>query len=251
MKWTGSAFFGLLIAIVGLAMLLDNMGLLGDIRLSNYFPLIFTFYGVIWLARCRRLERAILPGIMIAGGVLGTMGNLRMLHFSARDWWPLILIAVGLSMLFRRTRGWDGGRWVRGGGREHFRFASEVHIAGGSKSSSNSPTIDETAVFSEIKRVITSQEFTGGQVQATFGAVKVDMRSAGLGLGRSATVDCTASFGGIEFRIPETWRVVWEGAAAFGAFHDKTVPPRPEVGVTPPTLVLTGQAAFGGIEVRN
>jgi hypothetical protein len=81
--------------------------------------------------------------------------------------------------------------------------------------------------------------------------VKVDMRSAGLGLGRSATVDCTASFGGIEFRIPETWRVVWEGAAAFGAFHDKTVPPRPEVGVTPPTLVLTGQAAFGGIEVRN
>src|SRR5437660_748374 len=120
MRYTSSAFFGLIIAIVGVAMLLDNMGLLGDIRLASYFPLIFTFYGAILLARCRRPDRAILPGIMIVGGILGTLGNLHLLHFSARDWWPLILIGVGLSLLFRRTYGWDRARWEQR--RDRFRF---------------------------------------------------------------------------------------------------------------------------------
>ena len=233
-------------------MLLDNMGLLGNIRLANYFPLVFTFYGVMWLARCRRLDQAVLPGIMIAGGILGTLGNLRLLHFSAHDWWPLILIAVGLSLLFRRSRGWDGGRWAaRRGDRERFRFGGEVHIAGAAKSASNAPAIDENAVFSEIKRVITSQEFTGG---SGAGHLRLcEDRHAirprwGWVHGQGGM---QRQLWGIEFRIPETWRVIWEGAASFGAFHDKTVPPRPEAGVTPPTLVLTGQAAFGGIEVRN
>src|SRR5262249_24499734 len=151
------------------------------------------------------------PIVMIVGGILGTLGNLHILHISFHELWPLILIGVGLSMLARRSTGWDPNRFRR----ERFRFNSDVHLAAGARSSSDAATIDETAVFSEIKRTVTSQEFTGGQVQATFGAVKVDLRNAAMPPGKSARVDCQASFGGIEFRIPGTWRVVWEGAASF------------------------------------
>jgi hypothetical protein len=252
MRYSGSAFTGLLIALIGLAFLLDNLGLFGYVRLADYFPLIFTFYGVLWLGRCTRPQRAILPVVMIVGGILGTLGNLHILRISVHELWPLILIAVGLSMLARRSGGWgQGGFDPERFGRRRFRFSTDVHVAGANRSASDAPALDENAIFSEIKRIITSQEFTGGQVQATFGAVKIDLRNAGMPPGKSARVDCQASFGGIEFRVPGTWRVIWEGAASFGAFHDKTVPPRPESGAQPPTLVLTGQAAFGGIEVRN
>jgi hypothetical protein len=60
-----------------------------------------------------------------------------------------------------------------------------------------------------------------------------------------------AVFGGIEIRVPRTWRVERESAAVFGSFEDKTVPPRPEPGFEPPTLVIRGNAVFGSIEVKN
>src|SRR5262249_14028142 len=161
----------------------------GYVRLADYFPLIFTFYGVIWLSRCSRPQRAIVPIVMIIGGILGTLGNLRILHISFGELWPLILIAVGLSMLARRAGGHGWRERLR---EERFRFNSDVHLAAGARSSSDAPAIDETAVFSEIKRTVTSQEFTGGQVQATFGAVKVDLRNAGMPPGKSARVDCQA-----------------------------------------------------------
>jgi hypothetical protein len=182
------------------------------------------------------------PGVLIAGGILGTLSNLHIIHLTFRQMWPLILIGVGVTMLF--------GRFQRIPGR--YAWANrDLHFASGSRSSSTASTLDEMAVFGEIKRIVTSQEFSGGNVKASFGSVKVDLRKAGMSPGRDATVDCDAGFGAIEFKIPETWRVVWQGSAVFGAFHDRTLPPRPEPGVSPPTLVLSGTAAFSGIEVRN
>ena len=58
-------------------------------------------------------------------------------------------------------------------------------------------------------------------------------------------------FGGIEITVPRTWKVVMKNAAVFGGCDDKTVPPRPEPGFEPVTLVITGAAVFGGVEIRN
>jgi alkanesulfonate monooxygenase SsuD/methylene tetrahydromethanopterin reductase-like flavin-dependent oxidoreductase (luciferase family) len=64
-------------------------------------------------------------------------------------------------------------------------------------------------------------------------------------------VDANAAFGAIKLRVPETWRVVVHGDAVFGAFEDKTVPPRPGPGIDPPILIITGNAAFGAVEIEN
>ena len=40
-------------------------------------------------------------------------------------------------------------------------------------------------------------------------------------------------------------------SAVFGGVDDKTAPPRTTPGVTPPKLIITGFAAFGGIVVKS
>jgi hypothetical protein len=42
-----------------------------------------------------------------------------------------------------------------------------------------------------------------------------------------------------------------QGNAVFGAYEDKTIPPRPEAGVEGPTLVVRGGTAFGAVEISN
>lgn len=247
MRLSSSNATAILLVLIGIAFLLDNMGMFGMVRLADYFPLLFSFYGVVWIAQCRRRDHMVWPGLLIVGGVLGTLGNLRLIHLSFHELWPLIMIGVGISMLVGRQARHDAfNRWRSSG-----KWKSDLNIASGSRSSSASSTLDEVAVFGEVKRAVTSQEFAGGQIKATFGAVNIDLRKAAILPGKEVVIDCNATFGGIELKVPETWRLVWTGSAVFGGFSDKTLPPRPEPGVTPPTLVITGTAAFGGIEVRN
>jgi hypothetical protein len=54
--------------------------------------------------------------------------------------------------------------------------------------------------------------------------------------------------GGIHLAVPETWRVTNDVATFMGGAEDKTTPPLED---DAPTLVLTGFAVMGGIEVRN
>ena len=247
MRLNGSNATAILLVLIGIAFLLDNMGLFGMVRVADYFPLLFSFYGVMWIVQCKRRDHMVWPGVLIVGGVLGTLANLRMIHLSFHELWPLLMIGAGISMLVGRSARRDAfNKWRSDG-----KWRSDINFASGSRSSSSAATLDEVAVFGEVKRAVTSQEFTGGHIKATFGAVNIDLRKAAIPPGKEAVIDCNASFGGIELKVPETWRLVWTGTAVFGGFSDKTLPPRPEPGVTPPTLVVTGTAAFGGIEVRN
>ena len=106
------------------------------------------------------------------------------------------------------------------------------------------------AIFSSVKRRIDEQDFKGGEVVAVFGEVKIDLRKAGIASGE-AVIEVNAVFAGVDIRVPETWLVVLRGAGIFGAFEDKTIPPRTDPGVKPPTLVITGTAVFGATKVDN
>lgn len=241
MRVNSSNVTAITLVLIGVAFLLDNLGLFGGFRVSSFFPLLFTLYGAVWLTSCKRRDHFVWPAVLMVGGVLATLANLDILRISWHQLWPLALIGAGVSMLLGRT-------W-----RADFkdRLRSDINFGSGSRSTSFSATLDENAVFGEVKRAITSQEFTGGQIKASFGSVNIDLRKAGIAPGKEAIIDCNASFGGIEIKIPESWRLEWRGTAVFGGFSDKTLPPRPEPGVTPPLLIITGTAAFGGIEVRN
>ena len=64
-------------------------------------------------------------------------------------------------------------------------------------------------------------------------------------------IEANTSFGSVEIRIPESWKLNMQGQAIFGAYEDKTIPSRPEPGVQTPVLVIRGNSIFGGVTVRN
>jgi hypothetical protein len=112
--------------------------------------------------------------------------------------------------------------------------------------------LQESVVFASLNRRVDTQQFEGGKVDAVFGSIELDLSEASISSpDRRASLEANAVFGGIEITVPRTWKVIMKGAAVFGGCDDKTVPPRPEPGFDPPTLVITGAAVFGGVEIRH
>lgn len=107
-----------------------------------------------------------------------------------------------------------------------------------------------SAICSHVERHITAKDFKSGSLSAIFGGFEIDLTRAEIA-GDEAVIYAEAFFGGGEIRIPETWQLVMEGHALFGAFMDETRQ-RPPDGTTPAKrLIIRGSAVFGGISVQN
>ncbi|HVW08151.1 MAG TPA: DUF5668 domain-containing protein [Bryobacteraceae bacterium] len=236
----GASFAAVFLIVAGLLMFLDNLGFIPNIR--PYWPMAITVYGIWQLLRPGRPCPVVIAAFEVIAGILLTLGNLGRLHFSIGSLWPLFLIALGVNLLFRRQ---GPGRW-----KHHWanNFSAPAFVGGRFQGN----ILRENAAFSSVNRRVESATFEGADLNATFGELKIDLRAATISTpNREAVIETNASFGAIKLRIPETWRVLVQGGAAFGAFEDRTVPPRPEPGVDPPTVIIRGNATFGAVEIEN
>jgi hypothetical protein len=154
------------------------------------------------------------------------------------QFWPVLLIGLGLFLLVNRTV-WhfNMGRYCRDG------YAGAYQSGGGYR-------VRESAVFGGGKRRINAQDFTGGKIEAVFSGYEVDFRDAGM-QGDTAILKVDVVFGGAELRIPETWSVVVQGNGVFGAFSDTSRQPDPARTPNAKRLIVKGSAVFGGVEIRN
>ena len=247
----------ILIAI-GAVLFLDNLGLVPFANIRDYWPLAISAWGVALLSRNRGGCGLVWPWTMISIGALLTLGNLHYIRMNAGSVWPIFLIAAGISMLLKRS-GWDwGSRWGSRWGSMHDRMndpGRHVHFfAPGERlyRKFNNNILRLHVAFGGVNRRIESPTFEGADFTCSFGELKVDLRGATISTpNREAILYINASFGAIKLRIPETWKVVVHGTAVFGAYEDKTVPPRPVPGIDPPTLIVRGNAAFGAVEIEN
>jgi predicted membrane protein len=238
------ASFGAIVLIaLGAILFLDNLGLLPFANIRAYWPMAIAVFGALQLTRSRSACSMVWPWTMIAIGVLLTLGNLGILRVTIGSLWPVFLIAAGVSMLVRRTSWTVPRNWAR-------QWPDRVHM--GSRVRGSFRNLDANAVFSSVNRRIDDVNFERADLNCFFGELKVDLRGATIAApNREAVVDTNAAFGAIKLRVPETWRVVVHGSAVFGAYEDKTVPPRPGPGIDPPTLIISGNAAFGAVEIEN
>jgi hypothetical protein len=116
----------------------------------------------------------------------------------------------------------------------------------------NANTADPSAIFREfaflggIDRRNTSQTLRGGSATAFLGSVEIDLRECRMS-DAGAQLDVFTFMGNILFRIPRDWTVRSEVAAVLGSFEDHSAPPTGEA----KTLVITGQAIMGSIEIKN
>jgi predicted membrane protein len=233
----------LILIVAGALLFLDNLGLLPIRNIGAYWPLALVAWGLTLFERRRNVHSLIWATVVVVFGCLLLLGNLNIIHVTAAIIWPLILIAVGAMMLVGRGE-WAASipRWPMG----------QYDAGSRTRQSYFGNRLMESVVFSGAERRVESQNFEGGKVEAVFGGIDLDLSGAAItSSDRRAMLEANAVFGGIEIRVPRTWRVEKKGSAVFGGFDDRTVPPRPEPGFDPPTLVIKGAAVFGGIEVKN
>ena len=219
---------GSIIVLVGLGLLLDNMGIVEFRDVWRYWPVFLIVYGVSRIVSCRAVSSLVWGGAVALIGALLLLDNLDIITFNFSYIWPLIIIAFGLSLLVRAL---DRKRYLDG---------APV---------SNESVLNIVAVFSGSERAIDNPDFRGGDIVAVFGGVRLDLRRATIA--DKAVLDINAVFGGIEIRVPETWNVQSKGVGIFGGFDDKTIHPKPDPNVKTPQLIITGAAVFGGMSVSN
>jgi predicted membrane protein len=252
------SLFALLLIIAGSLLFLENLGLvpLGDIR--AYWPLWLVVWGVFIMDKTRSSIGSVWAGALIISGILLILGNLQIIRVNGGIVWPVMLIAFGVTMLMRPAQFGEWQGQIRLAALER-RKARRARFQGafGNRSFGNSDEfhgnqLHEAVIFSSVSRRVDTQQFEGGTLGAVFGSIEIDLTSASItSPQRMACLKASAVFGGIEILVPRTWKVDMKSAAVFGGCEDRTLPPRPEAGFEPVTLVVTGGAVFGGIQIRN
>jgi hypothetical protein len=195
----------------------------------RWWPVLLLGYGLSRIAGAGG-RRSLAAGVFFS--LLGALLLLRefgVIGIDLWDLWPVLLIAVGGSMLtgaLRRARGADP---AAGPGADP------------------ASTFSQFVVWSGIERKVTSPDFRGGDVTAIMGGAEIDLRPAKMPGGR-AIVDLTVMWGGVEIFVPADWQVTVEALPLMAGIEDGTRAPAGEVRGN---LVLRGVVLMGGVEIKN
>ncbi len=214
--------------------------------------------------------------LLIAIGGIFLLDSLDVMDFGhfMREWWPIILILVGLSK-FRRDRQSGGLLLIVLGtiflsatlGIVNFdriwRFWPLILIGVGiqiilrsrSNQSFTKKIIRQSedeyfnlyGIFNGSDHRIHSKNFKGGEAFVLFGGLDIDLTKAKADPD-GCNFSFTTIFGGIDIRVPEDWSVVTSGTSIFGGISNKTSSSKDDK-IT--SVNLNGIVLFGGIEVKN
>lgn len=218
---------GVLVIAMGMLFLLDNLAIWDFHRAIQFWPMAFILVGIIKLFDTDSADGYLLGAVLILVGVLMVLNRLGYIYFSWRMVWPLLLIALGGSVLYKAV---TGRRLI---GNSLNRVAASDDVA------------DVTAILGGFERRINSPAFKGGEVTAILGGCSLDMR--GSSIETEAVLNVFAVWGGITLKVPPDWTVVLHGTPIMGGFDEKTTPP-PD---NSKRLIVRGYAIMGGVEVRN
>jgi hypothetical protein len=248
-----SVVTAIIIIMVGIALLLHQLGMLPHDFMPHIWPAVFILAGILAVinATSSKLLYGVIRGTkvgsdkvlkkdpaatvlfgvaLMAVGVVLELNARGMIHVGWEVFWPLVIIGVGASMLWRHARPATG------------------HQQDGE--SSEEYPFDLNFVFSGTDRQVYDKDFKGGRINAVFGGFKLDLLHADIRSG-PAVLEVNAVFGGGEVRIPDSWAVEIQGSSMFGAMEDKTRRYQPDPTQPVKTLVIKGAVVFGGIVIKN
>lgn len=237
---TGRLVFGLVVIALGVVFLLEELGIADAGRILRYWPAVLLAYGVMRITGFFCRQNVIGGALFALAGAWLLLKAVDVIPYDPWDFWPVILVAIGVSMVLGAL-----GR-ARPGGPAAPRGAGSGNgaAAGGEDPS---PTISAFAVWSGVDRKVVAQNFRGGDVTAIMGGHEIDLRGAKLE-GESAVIDLFVVMGGVDLRVPEDWSVECDGVAIMGALEDNT---RSRTEPMRGRLILRGLILMGGVEVKN
>jgi predicted membrane protein len=229
--------FGLLVITAGALLIAFNQGYISD----DYRHIVFSwqmFLIAIGIINLGSSDSWILGIVLIGVGGFFLLPELSPeYHDMATNFWPVLLILLGLMIIFKRKKNKD--HWKRfKKWEEHsetdYKFENGVIV--------------ESNIFSGTKRILSPGEFKGGRLSNIFGGAEIDLSQTTLAEGENyLDVDCV--FGGISLIVPGDWDVHIMVKNTMGGFVDK----RRNVRATDTSrkLIIRGKAVFGGGEIKN
>lgn len=232
-KYSGRIFMGAILVILGALLLLDNLNIM-PIDLPGYvfsWKMLLVVIGAFILINSEHK----MPGVILIfiGGVFLLPEIFNVDYHNIFSFWPLLLVFMGLSLLFKKKAGHCPPR-------SRFERAAPADVN----------TLDEVVIFGGTEKRITSDNFRGGKITAVFGGAELDLRSCKLAEGQNV-LEITAMFGGVTMVAPPEWTVIIDITPVFGGVSDERVQHPSIIKDVSKELHIKGFLLFGGVEIKN
>ncbi len=232
---TPRLILGLSLILIGIVFTLDQMGVIDNAwHLLRFWPAVLIVAGGSKLLWPGSSSSRVTGAILVAVGAWLFLEQLDQVHISFWNYWPLLIVFVGLRIAWQGILGRRGGEGASGGFQD------------------GASTVNAVAVMGGATRRSLSEDFRGGDMIAFMGGCEIDLTGARIA-DPPAVIDAFALWGGVEIRVPEDWIVIVKGIPLLGGYEDNTHPVQTEIvpGVVPQELVVKGFAIMGGVEVKN
>jgi hypothetical protein len=225
LRVTGRLIFGIVLVACGLMWTLENLGVPGADEFMRWWPAALVVYGLVRITGVDGTRRVVSGVLVTLIGAYMLGRELGFIHVSIFRLWPVWLIAVGATLVWRSIRGPGAG-----------------HDA-----SDRSSYPRPFAFMGSNARKVDSQDFVGLEATAVMAGVEADLTGA-RPRGREVVAEVFVWWGGIELIVPENWHVVSEVTPVMGGVEDSTRFSGDEPATT---LVVRGLVVMGGVEVCN
>lgn len=209
---------GVTLVLIGILLLLSQMGIIHN--WFNFWAAVFFAAGMLNVVQPGRTR--VWGGLLLTVGVLLELNQLDLIHIRFDVYWPLLVIASGLGMLWR------------------------AYQPSAAEPEAMAPHLNVIAIWGGGEYRIRAKNFRGGELVAFMGGFDVDLRDADIE-GNEATINVNCLMGGGTLRVPENWAVSMRVTAFLGGHTLKAR----EAGQVNKTLIVKGTAIMGGLEVRN
>lgn len=234
-KTHGKSFFGLVLILFGVLILLENLNLI-DGRLAEIIfsvPMFLILIGImIFLNSNRR-------GFALVVASIGVLLLIPEFYPSVELDFGMIVaiffIIAGANVFFRHKK-------IESKFRERFFSKHEEMV--------NQDLLDEIAIFGGGEKKIVNDNFKGGRITTVFGGNEIDLTDCKLTEGTSV-IDVFTMFGGVELHVPSNWKIKHDVIPIFGGFSQAGRKSRPEEISDTSTLFIKGIVIFGGVEVKS
>jgi hypothetical protein len=220
-RLTPQAVLGVCIILFGLVLMGDNLGLVKAREVLAYWPVALVALGLVVYRRAPDANGRLAGGFLAGVGVLLTTARVFGWHIGVGLIWPLAFIGIGATMIARAL-----GR-------------------GGDAAGIGDQRLSSVAVWSGVKRRITSSLFQYADLTAVMGGIEIDFRQAGIS--GEAVLDLFVVMGGVSIQVPPGWTVSNQAIVFMGGVEDRS---SGQPG-SAHRLVLRGFVMMGGVEIKT
>ena len=228
MKDLGNKILGLIFIVIGIIIMLNALDVTNiDIFFDGWWTLFIIIPSLVSLINQKDITGSL---IVLFIGVLLLLSAQNVLDFDIilKLLLPAIMIIIGLSFLFKDLF--------------NNKVSEEIKKINAKKAKDGG----YTSTFSSQNVNLDGEDFSGCEINAVFGGVKLNLDKAVIK--NDVVINCSAIFGGIELCIPDNMKVKIKSNSIFGGVEDKRK--NIEVDKKSVTIYINATCLFGGVEIK-